>query len=90
MKIGIKYCGGCNPTYDRTDVVTRLKKLGGQCYSIEMAKQGIVYDIVVILCGCTKACVSHQNIESKYEKVCITSENDSSKLLDIINKIKIL
>jgi 4-hydroxybutyrate CoA-transferase len=71
MKIGIKYCGGCNPTYDRIDVVLRLKKHISKGHNIEMIKQGIVYDIVIILCGCSCACVSHKNIEAKYEKVCI-------------------
>ena len=26
MKIGIKYCGGCNPRYDRSQEVEKLKK----------------------------------------------------------------
>lgn len=26
MKIGIKYCGGCNPRYDRSHEVDKLKK----------------------------------------------------------------
>lgn len=26
MKIGIKYCGGCNPRYDRNQEVEKLKK----------------------------------------------------------------
>lgn len=90
MKIGIKYCGGCNPTYDRIEVVSSLKKHIGQGHSVETAKQGIIYDVVVILCGCTSACVSHQNLEAKYGKVYITNENDNSKLLNIIDKIRVL
>ncbi len=58
MKIGIKYCGGCNPTYDRTDVATKLKLHIGQSDSIEIAKKEIIYDLVVILCGCTSACAN--------------------------------
>lgn len=88
MEIGIKYCGGCNPTYDRTDIVSRLKKYIGIECTIEIAKQGIIYDVVVILCGCSSACASHQNLEAKYEKVCITSENDIVNLVNIIDKIK--
>jgi len=89
MKIGIKYCGGCNPTYDRTEVVSKLKKRLSESDSIETANQGIIYDIVVILCGCNKACANYENLESKYEKVCISSEKDSIKLFDIIDKIKL-
>lgn len=90
MKIGIKYCGGCNPRYDRTEVVLRLKEYIGEGHSIETTKKGIIYDIVIILCGCTSACANNQNLEAKYAKVCITSESDIGKLLDIIDKIKVL
>ena len=50
MRIGIKYCGGCNPTYERTDVVLRIKKNIGTGHNIEIIEQGILYDIVIILC----------------------------------------
>ena len=87
MKIGIKYCGGCNPTYDRTNVVSILKKYIGHDHSVETAKQGEIYDVVVILCGCASACANHQNLEAKYEKVYITSESDTLNLINIIDKI---
>ena len=90
MRIGIKYCGGCNPTYERTDVVLRIKKNIGTGHNIEIIEQGILYDIVIILCGCSCACASHNDIEAKYEKICITSGNDDSKLLKIIDKINVL
>ena len=86
MKIGIKYCGGCNPTYDRTDVVSRLKLHIGQDDIVETAKQGINYDIVVLLCGCDKACANYQDMLSNHETVCITSESDSIKLINMIDK----
>ncbi|MCJ7688319.1 MAG: hypothetical protein MUO60_03230 [Clostridiaceae bacterium] len=88
MRIGIKYCGGCNPRYERTDVVSKLKERIGDGDSIETAKQGIIYDIVVVLCGCTSACVDHHNLEAKYEKIFITSESDIIKLLNNVDKIK--
>ena len=90
MRIGIKYCGGCNQTYDRTDVVLRIRKNIGKDHIIETIKQGIVYDIVIILCGCSCACVSHNNTEAIYEKICITSDNDHNKLSNIIDKINVL
>ncbi len=88
MRIGIKYCGGCNPRYDRTDFVARLKGYIGEGHIIETAKQGIVYDLVAVVCGCTSACANHENLEAKYGKICITSESDNIKLLNIIDKIK--
>jgi len=90
MNIGIKYCGGCNPTYDRKSVVSGLKEHFNKGHTIETSKQGIVYDVVIILCGCSSACVSINNLEAKYEKICITSGNDNNKLFNIIDKINVL
>jgi 4-hydroxybutyrate CoA-transferase len=89
MKIGIKYCGGCNPTYDRTAVVTKLNTHIGKGHSIETALSGSFYDIVIILCGCTSACANHNNIETKHGKIYITSEYDISKLFNFIDKINV-
>ncbi|MCB2295001.1 hypothetical protein LGK95_16070 [Clostridium algoriphilum] len=88
MKIGIKYCGGCNPTYDRTDVVSRLKEHLCEGDSVESIKPGIIYDIIVILNGCNKACGNNNNLEAIYEKVSITSESDIIKLFKLIDKIR--
>ena len=90
MKIGIKYCGGCNPIYDRAAVVSSLEEYVNKAYNIEIAKQGIIYAVVIILCGCTSACASNNNLKAKYGKVCITSGNDNSKLFDIIDKMNVL
>jgi len=88
VRIGIKYCGGCNPRYDRADLVSKLKKYIGDVHTIETAKQGIIYDVVVVLSGCTSACASHQKLETKHEKIFVSSESDYIKLLNIIDKIK--
>ncbi|MGH4117654.1 hypothetical protein [Clostridium sp.] len=88
MRIGIKYCGGCNPRYDRADLVSKLKEYIGDGHTIETAKQEIIYDVVVVLSGCTSACANHHNLEAKYEKIFVSSESDYIKLLNIIDKIK--
>jgi len=55
MKVAIKFCGGCDPTYDRVEVYRRIKLLAG--HSIEwlgLEKQG--YEAVLLVCGCLRAC----------------------------------
>ena len=88
MRIGIKYCGGCNPTDDRAAIVLALKNYIGISTSVETSKKGIIYDMVVILYGCESACASHKDLEAKYEKVYITSERDINKLIAIVDKLK--
>ncbi|PRR78494.1 hypothetical protein CLLI_15780 [Clostridium liquoris] len=86
MIIGIKYCGGCNPKYDRGNIVTKLisefKDL-----TVELAKEGKTYDLIVVLCGCTSCCANHQNLHGKYGKVFILSDKDYSIISNAINNI---
>jgi hypothetical protein len=88
MKFGIKYCGGCNPQYDRMFIASRVKEDIGYEHSVEPVKEGITYDIVIVLCGCTCACANTKTIKVIYKKVHITSEFDYEKLLVVIDKMK--
>ena len=54
-KIGIKYCGGCNPYYDRTSAV---KELLASFPDVVCEYDTTVFcNIWLVICGCTKACV---------------------------------
>ena len=57
MKVGIKYCGGCNPRYDRAAKVEQLKKENPQ-WDWEYASEGNCYDLLVVAGGCTACCAS--------------------------------
>lgn len=58
MKIGVKYCGGCNPHFDRTTVVKQLMKNYNN-YIFEYAQIGIEYDILLIVNGCSRSCANY-------------------------------
>lgn len=58
MRIGIKYCGGCNPTYNRTEYVKKIINKYPEI-SFEPIKEGEQYDIILIVNGCLKACSNH-------------------------------
>ena len=53
-RYGIKYCGGCNPHYDRGAVGAELKKRYGN--EIANAERGVHYDAVFVICGCQAVC----------------------------------
>lgn len=56
-EIGVRYCGGCNPVYDRVAVVKRLQKLLPDL-SFVNAEPGRPYAAVLIVNGCANACTS--------------------------------
>jgi len=54
-RVRIKYCGGCNPNYDRVALVEEMKaRLSG---TVEWASSDIApCDLVVAVQGCEIAC----------------------------------
>lgn len=84
MNIGVKYCGGCNPKYDRKALLKLLEKEFP--YEFETAKVDKIHDIVIVLCGCTSCCAEHSVLKFKYEKILINSDENYIKVKEILNK----
>ena len=56
IKVGIKYCGGCNPTYDRVAAVKEMEeRLRSRAELISWHDESA--DAVVIVAGCAASCV---------------------------------
>lgn len=53
--IAIKYCGGCDPSFDRVAVFNEIKERLGK--KIEWVLAGDYSDVpVLVMCGCATAC----------------------------------
>lgn len=50
----VKYCGGCNPRYDRAALVKSLEARLGQ--TLPAAEPGRWYDEIFVVCGCPARC----------------------------------
>lgn len=57
MKIGVKYCGGCNPHYERRTELEKLEKKFPE-YHFEPAAAEGEYDKILLICGCTCRCIA--------------------------------
>ncbi|WP_426350377.1 hypothetical protein ACPWSR_03810 [Alloiococcus sp. CFN-8] len=74
MKVGIKYCGGCNPRYDRKDFVERLKKeFDNIMFKIAAAED--YYEIILVICGCHSGCANYN--ELSYKNIIIIKAEDN-------------
>ena len=77
-KVIIRYCGGCNPRYDRVLVAERLKE--------EIENAGIEADsITLVMCGCTASCAYKKSDKENPLAFKITSEEDAR---EVLRKIK--
>ena len=63
MKVGIKYCGGCNPRYDRGEYVRKLCESHAE-WETEYAQEGVHYDLLYVIGGCTSCCASYEQYEA--------------------------
>lgn len=50
QRIGVRYCGGCNPRYDRVAVVNKLASLLPQAELVP-AQAGAAYAGALVVCG---------------------------------------
>ncbi len=65
-RIALKYCGSCNPLVDLTRVARQVAKLAEQrrdLFLVPVSEEGI--DIVVILCGCHRACGNKEEVRAR-------------------------
>ena len=85
MKIGIKYCGGCNPRFNRKSIAERLEKDFPEA-EIFVAKETKVADWFVIVCGCTNACASHDDLIGTCGKFVIASYKDYPPMAEKIKE----
>lgn len=86
MKIGIKYCGGCNPSFDRKQFVNLLKKEFNDT-TFEDADRNTCYDLMLVICGCVRECAN--SIDYKYRKILyITKKDDFSRVKGTIRALQ--
>lgn len=60
MRIAVKYCGGCNPAYERAEIVARLSRIIRQHHlQWELAPlRQEEYDVLLVINGCAVGCVA--------------------------------
>jgi 4-hydroxybutyrate CoA-transferase len=85
LRIAVKYCGGCNPRYDRPEVVNKLKRdLPGAQIVPAGENQA---DYVVVLCGCRSACAQHAHLTGEQGKSVLTCGESYPSLLETLRTL---
>lgn len=88
MRIGVKYCGGCNPRYDRRSLVASLRR----SFPEHDIREGLsaqagdfTPDLALVLNGCSSACAAHGDFTGSLGKVVIDSAEGYDEILAAIN-----
>lgn len=82
MKFGIKYCGGCNPRYDRSQLYRRIVADFGHIRTIEFAKESETYETLFVIGGCTNCCAKADHYVVSGEVVRLKEPEDYEKHLE--------
>lgn len=66
VKIGVKFCGGCQSKYDRGNLYKKIKEdFKNICY--DYVSEDEVYDYLLVISGCHIKCAGIKNY--KYKKI---------------------
>ena len=87
MKVRVKYCGGCNPRFDRKEVMERLKASFPKAEFVESGDDEGPFDRVVVLCGCSASCASHEDLCGMHGKVVVSSAEESEGLEEFLRSV---
>ena len=71
--VGLRYCGGCNPRYDRVAAVGRLR---AQLPDVELRPAAPGQPAVVRVCGCPARCAGTAGLDGKLVWLCAPEDLD--------------
>jgi hypothetical protein len=58
MLCGVKFCGGCNPRYERGRALETVKGHLGDGLRFEYAQEGRCCDLLLYIAGCVNRCTA--------------------------------
>lgn len=80
-KIGIRYCGGCNPQYERVEMIQRVQALvGDRLLFIRHDQQNL--DGLITVNGCPRACGAKGLNQREGSHLSITEKDDLNRLVE--------
>ena len=85
LKVGIKYCGGCNPYYDRVALVKRIEsRLRGKVAFVSPANDSV--DVVIAVEGCQTACADLESFQGKTIHIISRIEDADKIIQNLLNQ----
>ena len=87
MQVAIKYCGGCNCTYQRGHAIKQFKSLFPE-HNYVVGNENLVSDIWLVICGCEKKCVETQKLVASVRTFVVDSEAEFQKLVTVFKQFR--
>jgi hypothetical protein len=85
-KIGVKYCGGCNPTYERVEMIKKVQfRLGDRFFFHRIGDEEV--EALVLVSGCQRACAGRGLNQEKKTCYSMTGESGVETLIDWLTAV---
>jgi hypothetical protein len=69
-RVALKYCGGCDPGFDRVELFTKIRAAAGDAIEwVSFDERG--FDTVLMIAGCDRACPEQNPEISPYRVISI-------------------
>ena len=88
LKVGVKYCGGCNPRFERSTFLKEVQQKYQDIATFEPAKENVDYDRLLVISGCTSACANFQHLHYQGEPIMVWDEEHMDRLESLRETIK--
>lgn len=88
LKCGVRFCGGCNPRYDRGKALATLQEKFKGKVDFVIAEENTLYDLLLVIGGCTNCCAAYEQFEAKEGILKMWDESHIEEIAESINKIK--
>jgi len=86
MKVAFKYCGSCNPEIELSDVGHKIEEALQKAPDIKVVtRRSKLIDIMVILCGCPRACGNKKRVRKRADH-CIVVSGEMVDLVPVAEK----
>jgi len=90
-RIGVKYCGGCNPFYERgAAVIKALAGFPGIAAHPIGEEDCATFDVILVVLGCGQSeCFDYSPLQGKHGQIVFSCPEDSEKLIHFIDNWRI-
>ncbi len=87
MRCGVRFCGGCNPSYDRGKAYEHMKEELKDHIELEIAQEGQHYDTLLVIGGCSNCCAGYDQFDFDGEPTKIWYAEHIEGAIETLKKI---
>lgn len=85
-KATVRYCGGCNPRYERGEAYRKIMESLSDCVSFFSYQPENSYDLLLIVRGCTGCSYEYEEVQAKHRIYL----SDVSEIPAVLEEIRLL